>query len=1110
MKLTLLLTVLTLVNAAGSVYSQSKGLTLSLKNATLQEVFNKIEDQSKFKFFYQNEQIDVNRLVSVNVDGAKVEDVLDKLFANANVKYRVLEDNLVLLTADKLQQNKVTGTVVSAKDGQPLPGVSVQEKGTTNGAMTDVNGKFSINVQGSSSVLVFSFIGYLPEEKEVGSQSVLNVSLNEDIKQLEEVVVIGYGQTKKSLVTGAITSVKAKDIAFTNISRPEEALQGKTAGVQIVPQSGAPGAAMNIRIRGYGSNGNSSPIFIVDGTETGDINYLDPNDISTMEVLKDAASSAIYGSRGGNGVVIITTKQGQAGKVQVTYDFQHAFKSVGKLPKLMNTSQYAKFMTEHANGATPLISSGPVDTTYNTNWLNAIFENSHSTKHHLTFSGGNEKSRYLVALGYLYNDGIIVGKNDVFSRYTVRLNSDHKIASWVKIGNNLDYAHFTSRGINENSGEFGGMIGSALQLDPTTPVEYTDPTKIPSQIQSEIAAHQDLILKAPSGNYWGISQYVGGEIMNPFVTQALTNGVYTQDKLMGNIFAEFTPFKGFTFTSRLGLDLAFANNHFWSPMYYYNSIRQNTSAYPTDNNDYYNTWSWENFASYTRKFGQHNLTVLAGMSANDYYHKFINGVGSTMLAPNNDFAQLSYTTHAKDNVTGTYAETRMESYFGRLSYDYKSKYMFEGTLRRDGTSTSNVPVAGRWGVFPSVSGGWVVSNESFFPKTILSYAKARVSWGQNGSISSLGEGQYKYIASITTSASNGQPLNYPMSNGSFVGAAEPAVLNNPELTWETSEQIDYGVDLKALNDKLSFTVDYYKKTTKNLLFIGTPPAASGNFAGFSNGGNVENKGIEIEVGYRDKVGDFNYAVNFNVSTLKNKVTYLSPVFGNRQPGANIGVGWNSATAFEVGQPIWYFYGYKTHGIDPATGDPIFVTAAGNDTASQFIQDKDRQNIGSAIPKMIFGGNINLSYKGVDLNVSFTGQSGNKVLMGWIRSDKLASNRVTWFYDNRWEKPGDTGKKTPAANGTSNTYYSDLLVFDGSFLRIQQIQLGYNLPASLLKKAKVSAMRVYVSLDNFFTFTKYPGMDPQPTIQNNDPRNIGIDRGTYPMAKDVMVGATITF
>lgn len=1015
---------------------------------------------------------------------------------------------LIIGTISVYASNPVKGNVTDEKTSEPLIGVSVLIEGTSSGVITDFSGNFTIELPSPNSVLVFSYVGYNSQTINVNGQTFLKVVMTEETKNLDEVIVVGYGVQKKSLITGAISSVNAEAIGNTNISRAEEALQGKTAGVQVVPVSGAPGAGMNIRIRGVSSNAGSNPLFIVDGIKTGDINYLDPSDISSMEILKDAASSAIYGSEGGNGVIIITTKKGVSGNMVVSYDFQHSFTSAANLPKLMNTTQYTQFMTEkNVNGSSIL--TPPIDQNYNTDWLGALFANGYTTKHHIAFSGGNEKSTFIVGLNYFKNDGIIVGNKDVFERYSAMFNSDHQIKKWLKIGHNIDYSHFTTKGINENSGEFGGTIGSALQLDPTTPIEYTDPSKIPSFIQSEIAANKNLIVKSPRGNYYGISQYVAGEITNPFVSIANTNGVTTNDKLLGNIYIDLTPFKGFTFTSRVGLELALTNYHFWNVPFYYDATNKNTAGITHDNNDVYNKWTWENFATYTHKFEDHNLTVLAGMSAEDYTHKTINGTGSPMENPTDNFAQLEFSSHKSDVVSGYTREIRKESYFGRLTYDYKNKYLLEASLREDGAGLSQVPASGRWGTFPSASAGWVISNEDFFTRGVITQAKIRGSWGQNGSLNSLDDNNLFKYNSVITGISGGQPITYTLSDGTVVNVYEPNVLSNKSLKWETSEQLDLGIDLRAFDDKVTFIADYFVKTTKDLIIQGIPSYSSGNTAPQTNGGEIRNNGFEFDLGLRDKINDFHYSINANISPISNEVTKLEPVFGARIAGASVGTGWPNVTMFEPGYSVWHFYGFKTHGIDPATGDPIFVNAAGKDVKAVDITDKDKQDLGSAIPKFTYGGSIQLDYMNFDFGLTLNGSEGNKVALGWIRTDKLAANRPTYYFDGRWTKPGDIASR-PGANADSKTYQSDQYIFDGSYLRIQTIQLGYSIPQNILKDAYIKSLRLYVSMDNFFTFTSYPGMDPQPTIANNTPNNSGVDRGTYPKAKDIMLGASINF
>lgn len=682
----------------------------------------------------------------------------------------------------------------------------------------------------------------------------------------------------------------------------------------------------------------------------------------------------------------------------------------------------------------------------------------------------------------------------------------------MKIGNNIDYARYTTKGINENGGEFGGMIGSALQLDPSTPIVYEDgpPDWLIIELDKYNAEHNTnlTLMRNSEGKVYGISPYVTGEITNPFVSRDLQTGVNTRDHLLGNVYADIKPFEGLTITTRMGLDYGMGINRFWNKTYYHNSINLNSIPLSTEQWDHYYTLLLESFASYAKKIGVHNLTLLAGMSSEKYIHKNLYG-RSVMLSDDPDFAYVQFSEHNDDNVTGYPRETRKISYFARGSYDYNGKYMLQATIRRDGAGLSQVPKEGRWGIFPSFSAGWVISEESFFPKSVLSHAKIRGSWGQNGSLAALNEAnEYGYSTTITGTIA-GQPISYTMSDGTTYIGSEPTRLYNGGLTWETSEQVDVGMDLRAFNDRLTFTMDYYKKTTKDLIFTGIPSYTSGNYAPRFNGGEVENKGWEFDIGFRNSAGELKYAVNANLSTLKNEVTRLDPLLGTRQNGANIGTGWANATLFEPGSSIYHFFGYKTNGIDPATGEPIFVTEFGNDTSYLFIQDKDKQDIGSPIPKLIFGASVDLEYKNFDFTVTMAGQQGNKVLIGWLRSDKNKSNRPTVFAEDRWRKAGDKASM-PASNWSANTFYSDLLVFDGSFIRIQTIQLGYSIPTALVQKARVNTMRLYVSLNNFFTFTKYPGLDPQPTIQNNATINFGIDRGTYPMAKDVMIGASITF
>ena len=563
MKLTTLLILLNLMPLSASIYSQNANFSFKFHNATVKEVLNQMEQQSQFRFFYNDNFIDLNRKITLNVKNVKIEELLSNLLDASAVTYKILDNNLIVITPKEVyKQQKISGVVTDATTNEPLIGVGISVQGTTQGTITDADGKYSIDVPGSASTIVVSYVGYKKQEITAGNNMVINISLIQEFTNLEEVVVVGYGVQKKSLLTGAIGSVKSDDLKNSSFQRADEAFEGKIAGIQAIPTSGAPGAALNIRIRGYGSNGNSNPLFIVDGIISADISNLDPNDILSEEVLKDAASSAIYGAQGGNGVIIITTKKGESGKSLVTYNIQYAHQTPSHLAKELNSTDYVTFMNEKngfgvsqadgvVGGNIAQFTQGGVPV--NNNWLKSVFTNGTQVKHNLSFSGGNDKTTFYSALNYLKNDGIVTGSQDKYERFTFRINAENKSNKWLKVGTNLEYSHSNTRGINENGAEFGGVVGSALQIDPTTPVEYTNGT--PDWLTNEIKG-QPALIKAPDGNPYGVSHLVAGEIRNPFVTQALTNGVITLDKILGGFYADISPIKGLIFTSRLGLDFS--------------------------------------------------------------------------------------------------------------------------------------------------------------------------------------------------------------------------------------------------------------------------------------------------------------------------------------------------------------------------------------------------------------------------------------------------------------------------------------------------------------------------------------------------------------------------
>jgi TonB-linked SusC/RagA family outer membrane protein len=1114
MKIYILLSVMTILQLnAANTYSQNARVNLNIKDGTLEEVFKAIENQSDFEFLYNNKQLNVNQPVSIDGKNMLIADVLNNVLSGKSVSYQVIDKRIVLVQQDsyeskllnvlKMQQQKITGKVKDATTGEPLPGVNVLIEGTLVGVITDADGKYTIEVA-AGSTLVFSYVGFLTEKVLVSSQSTIDINLVADIQNLEEVVVIGYGIQKKSLVTGAISSLKEEQLASVSSTRVEQALQGRIAGVTVTPNSGSPGSSMRVRVRGAGSNGNSEPLYIVDGIRAGNIENLDPSEIASIEVLKDAASAAIYGAEGANGVVMITTKTGKKGTAPgIDFSAQYGTQSLGRTMKMMDAEQYAQYLDEAgmSGGPDPNNMSG----VNSTDWIKEVFQPAPVQRYSLNVTGGNEKSSYLVGGSVFSQQGIAGGDKALFNRYTFRLNSDHNIKPWLNIGNRLSFSHVRQSGIQEDS-EFGAVLNSAILMDPVTPVIYTD--GLSDRAQGALNDGYTLV-KDNDGNYYGVSDYVINEIANPLAQIQITHNENIRNEITGNFFLEIEPLKGLKFTSRFGINVNFGTDHSWNPTYWFTGQRLNTSANVADYYDNGSGWQWENFLTYGKSFGNHNLNLMGGMSSLKNNFKNLSGTSSGMFREEDKFAYHSFTPDNVDRVAGDEVTTSMASYYGRLSYDFSGKYLINTTVRRDGSSL--LPPGNKWGTFPSVSAGWVVSKEGFFASHLINNLKIRASWGQNGNLSNLYVGQW---AALITS----QGIRYPNTLGTFLIGAEPATLPNYDLKWETSEQTDIGIDLGFMDNRLTITADYFNKLTKDLLTPGAPP----NFAGFAlptvNGGNVKNSGFEFEAAFQNSEHPFKYEISANFATIKNKATYLNPNYPVI-PGVGVGTGW-TATAFEEGYPLWYFRGYKTDGIfqnqqqidnyieangltgyDPKPGDPI-VRDVNKDG---IISPDDHTYIGSPYPDFTFGARLEMRYKGFDFMVFAQGQIGNEILMGFNRIDQTLTNKPEFFYKDRWTGEGSTNTWFAANTNDAFIYNSDLMIFDGSYMRIRQLQLGYTIPKTMLQKIGINSLRLYVSLDDYFTFTKYPGLDPEGGTYNQ--AGLGIDRGVYPVPRKMMVGLT---
>ncbi len=999
------------------------------------------------------------------------------------------------------QKVKVTGRIVDQKTQEPLIGVSVVERGSSNGIMSDLNGRYQLNVS-KGATLIFTYVGYQTVQK-VANTPIINVVLAEDAKILDEVVVVGYGVQKKSSLTGSVSQVKSEDMQARTITTAGQALQGKTAGVEVLSASARPGSSPTIRIRGISSNGSSDPLFVVDGRIASDIGGIDPNDIESMEVLKDASSAAIYGSRAGNGVVLITTKRGK-GNGKISYDFQFSSQSLNKVPKVMNAEQYIDYYVD----AGKLTETGVYkywDGVTNTDWTKVAFENSIMMRHNLTFQSGSDRGSVYTSLTYLDNNGMVVGNSDTYKRLTGMINVDYNIKPWLELGSNNQIEYYKVKTVSEGS-EYGSLLLSVLQLDPLTKATYST-NDMPENMKTILngGSAYATLLSDGNGNYYGVSPFVTSENLNPLI---MRDRSFTDNRgfnINGSTFINFKPIKGLVVTSRLGYRLAATESYGYSNDYWANSLAHQKFMSVNSTASTPSYFQWENFANYTRTFGKHTVTAMVGThyseSRSFYVTGSITGADDDLGVKQDDplFYYFAYATGSATKAVsgGEPIYTRNLSYFGRLNYDYQNKYLAQFSLRADAADSSVLPIDKRWGYFPAFSLGWVLSEENFMKSTSnwLSNLKLRFSWGQNGSTASLGGYSYANVISSTGSYPFGSDTTY--SYGYL-----PSSTGNNQLKWETSEQTNIGFDSRFLNNRLSLTVDYFTKKTKDLIVTGiTPSTIVGNTASPVNAGNVTNKGLEVELGWQDHIRDFRYGIRANIATLKNEVTYIHESL-DAINGATFHT-YGAITRFEKGQPAWYFYGYKFTGIDSKTGDPTFEDLDDN----HVITEADKTKIGKGLPDFTYGMTLTAAWKGFDFILFGTGSKGNDIYCCLDRADYMV-NKLTEFTADRWTSSHTNATRPRAgANDMAKYYTSSASVYDGSYFKIKQIQLGYSFPIQWLKKLAIGSLRIYGSLEDFITFTKYKGFDPEVTGVGS---SLGVDKGSYPTSKKVVCGLSITF
>ncbi|UEG51630.1 TonB-dependent receptor [Mucilaginibacter daejeonensis] len=1038
---------------------------------------------------------------------------------------------LLVCSMAAMAQSVVTGKV-SDKNGEALVGVTVKANGTSNNSVTDVNGRYTIT-PAVNGTLTFTYVGFAPQTVTIGSQTVVNVTLTESNNNLNDVVVVGYGTQKKSVVTGAISGVKASDLANQPVIRVEQSLQGRASGLTIASNSGQPGSASTVRLRGFTSfgNGKNEPLWVIDGVviDNGGIGYLNQDDIESIEVLKDAASAAIYGTRAAAGVILVTTKKGKAGTLNINYSGYYGTQSPAKKLDLLNATQYATLRNQAliAAGKAPAFAN-PNSLGVGTNWQDLIFSSAPKQIHEFSVSGGSEKATFFTSFSYNDIRGIVAKDISKWNRANIRINSTYRPAKWISFGENLGYSHAVNSNFGESNREYGGVLSSAVNLDPTTPAVITDPTSQAAYIASS-PANLAASTRDDMGRLYGISPYVLQEMKNPLAYIKNRRGSYGWDhNIVGNAFLDLEPIPGLRFHSSLGTKLAFYGGDTFTPVAFYNTSTPISVSSLSRSNTYTINWNIENTLSYNRKFNKHDVTLLVGMG--EYKDNNARGVTVTYTnIPATTFDEASFRFNAlAANRTASGSDGtdhRINSLFSRLQYNYDERYLFSALIRRDGSSRfgSN----NKFGYFPSASVGWVPTLESFFPKNdVLTFLKIRGSYGVTGND---GIGDFSYVPLVGAGGGRNYTFGTTQSEVIYIGYS-PGAPANPDLKWEQTSQTDIGFDA-TLFQNLTLTVDAYKKKTTGILQNPPIPGYAGYGSFAQNIADVENTGIEFELGYRKNFGDFRFGFNGNMSFYKNKVSKLIPgnqfLEDNSATFQNLG----NITRTGLGLPYQQFFGYQMAGIFQSQAEvDSYVGADGvtklqpnakpgdvkfaNLSNDNIINGDDRTYLGNPNPTMSYGLTLNLGYKNFDFTAFGSGVGGNKIFQGLRRLDISAANYQT-KYLNAWT-PSNTGATLPRiVDGDPNGNYSkftSLYLESGAYFRLRTIQLGYTFPKSITSKIHMSKLRVYVLSENLFTITKYSGYDPELGVTGDagGGAQFSIDRSAYPQARSFLFGLNVGF
>lgn len=999
---------------------------------------------------------------------------------------------LLLFSSLVLAQQTIQGTVTNQDNGEPLPGVTIVIKGSNQGTTTDFDGNFEISVSTDDEITV-SYLGFKSQVLSVGDQSNLSIQLVPSQDELDEVVVVGYGTQNKKEVTGAVAVVSSESIEKLNPVRIEQALQGQVAGVNITSQSGAPGSGSNIRIRGISTNGDNRPLILVDGNVIEDLSVINPKDIENINVLKDA-SAGIYGVRAANGVILITTKGGRKNMpLKIQFDSYAGLQNTTKQIGVLNATEYGVIINESQVAAgNPAPYTNITSLGVGTDWQRQVFQEALMTEQNISASGGTEKLAYGFGANFMTQDGIVGGGKSNFTRITGRANITYDLMDNLQLKSTAIFTQSEKNNLPENS--IVSVLFNALNMYPTVPV-------------------------VDANGAYSLADGLGAEVINPVAQMANTYDTTKVTKISATLGAEYKFLNDFSIQSRFQYNHADVAGDAFRPVVNYGSGKVlNVSRNELiDRDDNYQDYTWDTFLTYDKSLGNHNLKVMLGSSVFKTFGEFQQYVGRGLPSNIYGVSSLSEASDIEDSYeqqklrdANTF-DVRLLSYFSRLQYNYDGKYLLSAVIRRDG-STRFGP-NNRFGIFPSASLGWIVSEESFFKNDIVSFLKLRAS---HGIIGNDRIGDYRYVSTL------GGEATYAANEEVIFGLAEGA-LSNPDIKWEEQISSNIGLDATLLDGSVNLSVDYFQKKTENLLLVAQVSGILGAVAPGSspptiNAGTVENKGLEFLVSYNGEIAEgLQMNASYNFTTLDNEVLFVASENGFEQ-GGNFGIGLAPPSRMEAGQPIGYFYGYETNGVfqnqtqidnSPTTnvftapGDLRYVDQNGDGE----IDLDDRVNIGDPIPDITMGFNLGFSYKNFDFSGSAFASIGNDIVRNYERNQPIV-NKVGSIL-NRWTGENSTDQHPRVTAGaTPNRFFSDYYVEDGSYVRIQNVQVGYNVPDDLLNDIFIEKARIYGSVNNLYTFTKYSGYDP--SASNGAPLGGGIDVGFYPVPRTYLVGLNLTF